>query len=224
MSWRVAKCLNQLLKELKEEFPARDVSSDGAIGNTEHQQRHSDHNPDANGVVRARDFDEDLDGEDRMGQDYYSPNMEKVVQHLVFLGGAGDSRLNPDGYVIYEDRIWSDARNWVEHPYTGKDHHEHHAHVSCGSDPTGYDRIDTWDIKWLFAEEEPIDTESTERDEEVANIFIDKSGTNPEEIYVNGALVVGVASPEDAAAFRVAGAEEVHVSHAQHDAIKAKAH
>ncbi len=150
MAWRVAKCLDQLLKELKEEFPNRDRGSDGALGNQEHQTRHSDHNPDENGVVRARDYDEDLDGVDHIAIEYYSADMEKVVQHLLTLARAGDTRFNPDGYLIYEKRIWSAAKNWVERKYTGANEHKHHVHYSCSSDPVGYNRIDSYGIKKLF--------------------------------------------------------------------------
>lgn len=140
---RRAKCLTILVDETNRTFPKRDKASDGWLGDAAHASRKSDHNPDGNGVVRAQDIDEDLHPD-------FPHAMEAIVQFVVGLGRQGDPRLNPDGYVIYEGRIWSSAHNWRERPYTGVNAHSKHAHFSCGSRPSGYDLILPWGIADLF--------------------------------------------------------------------------
>src|SRR4051794_4525359 len=51
-SWRAAKSLEVLTRELDSHFPHRDKASDGTIGDDNHSSR-SDHFPNASGVVRA---------------------------------------------------------------------------------------------------------------------------------------------------------------------------
>lgn len=145
MAWRMAKALEQLRKEINGVYPDRDRSADGGVGDTSHGARKSDHNPNAAGVVRARDFDEDLTPGGNRQQ------LEPLVDHLVSLGRKGDRRLNPDGYVIYEGRIWSAAKGWVERAYTGANAHDHHAHVSVTTNASGYDNPNPWGVADLLA-------------------------------------------------------------------------
>lgn len=151
---RRAKSLTKLVVEIDAAWPGRDKgsgSSDGWLGDQAHQTRKSDHNPDANGVVRAQDIDVDLDGR-------YVPSVddEALVQFLVGLGRGGDNRLNPDGYVISCRRIWSSARGWVQREYSGSNAHAKHTHVSCTSDPAGYDDQRPWGIAHLSTQEEEM--------------------------------------------------------------------
>src|SRR5262249_36859977 len=53
---RLAKSLITLIDEVDAKYPDRDRSNDGTIGDTSHQARRSDHNPDSEGVVRALDI------------------------------------------------------------------------------------------------------------------------------------------------------------------------
>lgn len=138
-TWRTAKSLEVLRRQFNKAYPNRDKTSDGSIGDAKHQSRSSDHNPwvkDSNGVgvVRARDFDED------------GLPLWEIVKNIVALGRAGDPRLNPDGYVIYEGRIWSAAKDWRERAYTGENAHKHHAHVSVSTRQKGYDDDRAWDV------------------------------------------------------------------------------
>src|SRR5215470_17886646 len=59
MSWRVARSLLTLRDQVNRMAPDRDKSSDGTIGDERHQTTKSEHNPDANGVVRAMDITHD---------------------------------------------------------------------------------------------------------------------------------------------------------------------
>ena len=56
---RLAKSLVILIDQVDAQFPVRDRSSDGTLGDTNHQARPSDHNPDGERVVRALDISHD---------------------------------------------------------------------------------------------------------------------------------------------------------------------
>jgi hypothetical protein len=108
----VAASLQQLLAEVNAEWPGRDKTSDGAIGDLSHMARRSDHNPDPPviGVIRARDFDKD-------GMDPY-----RLVNVAI-----KDSRTN---YVIHAGRIWQRVYGFSPRVYTGPNAHHGHVHIS----------------------------------------------------------------------------------------------
>lgn len=112
MTWYVAPSLQQLLREVNARWPGRDRTSDGSVGDTSHQARRSDHNPDpdSGGVVRARDFDRD--GIDPM---------------LLVRVACTDPRTN---YVIFNRVIYTRANGFRPAPYGGTNPHTGHVHVS----------------------------------------------------------------------------------------------
>lgn len=134
-SWVVVPALEALRYELNDAFPQRDKTSDGGIGDTSHGARPSGHNPDETGSpedtdadhideVRARDFDSDLR--------HSTVDMEDVCQYLLRECRAG--RITWIKYLIFNRRIWSADRGWVQRAYTGANPHDHHLHVSCQPD------------------------------------------------------------------------------------------
>lgn len=136
VAWRVARCLDQLLRQVNASAPHRSLDSDGSIGDASHQTRDSDHNPwvKANGlgIVTARDFTHDPAG----GFDAYA--------FAEALKAANDVRVK---YVISQRRIWSRARNsegW--RPYTGSNPHTKHTHVSCTASYPLFDNTAPWRI------------------------------------------------------------------------------
>jgi hypothetical protein len=137
VKWRMAKALEVLRQQINETWPGRSLAADGGIGNAEHAARKSDHNPDANGVVTARDFTHDL----RVGFD------SNAFAHALTI--SGDSRID---YVISFGRsltaIFGDngkGRNaWIWQVYKGKNRHDHHVHVSVIDDPQFYDDTGSW--------------------------------------------------------------------------------
>src|SRR5829696_1398678 len=92
IQWRVARALDTLLGQLNAHAPRRNKASDGAIGDTDHQNRSSDHNPwYGPGIVTARDFTHDPGG----GLD-----CQWLANTLV---ANRDPRIK---YLIWNRRIW----------------------------------------------------------------------------------------------------------------------
>jgi hypothetical protein len=108
----LAPSLVALFNEVNERWPERSKDSDGWIGDTSHQARKSDHNPDraAGGIVRAVDIT-------RNGID-----VDELLSALV-----GDDRV---WYVIFNRRIASVTHGWKWNPYDGANPHDKHVHVS----------------------------------------------------------------------------------------------
>jgi peptidoglycan hydrolase-like protein with peptidoglycan-binding domain len=133
-SWRVAKSLDVLLKQVNEQAPGRSKVSDGSIGDEKHQASKSDHNKNAAGVVQARDFTHDpADGFDS-------------YKFSETLRTKKDPRIK---YVISNYRIFSGNAGpspWVWRKYTGSNPHSMHGHVSVVDDAKSYDDASEWDI------------------------------------------------------------------------------
>lgn len=141
-SWRVAKSLGGtgkegLLGEINKSAPNRDKEDDGSIGDVNHSSRVSDHNPDENGVVCARDFTHDPQG----GFDSY-----KFADWLASrLKNGQENRVK---YVISNRRIASgpDQGNAVGvwRKYTGSNPHDQHVHVSVRHPASYFDDEKSW--------------------------------------------------------------------------------
>lgn len=121
MKPKLCKAGQQLREQIDDAFPDRDRTSDGWIGDTRHAARPSDHNPDANGWVRAIDVDRDLSGKPK-------PDiMPDLADQIRLSGKSGESRI---AYVIFDGRIASPRLNWRWRKYTGSNKHNHHCHIS----------------------------------------------------------------------------------------------
>ena len=117
----LCKAGQQLRQQVDDSFPDRDRRSDGWIGDTRHQARPSDHNPDAKGIVRAIDIDRDLSGLPKPDL------MPDLADQLRIAAKAGDKRI---AYVIFAGKIASPKAKWAWRPYEGLNAHNHHCHVS----------------------------------------------------------------------------------------------
>lgn len=122
MSPRLCAAGVALRDQVNLRWPERDRSSDGWIGDAAHAARRSDHNPDASGIVRAIDIDEDL-----LGVRDPDPGVANELADQLVACGLRDDRL---AYVIFEGRIASRARGWRWVRYAGGNRHEGHLHVS----------------------------------------------------------------------------------------------
>lgn len=124
MSYYLAASLKKLRDEVNRLWPSRSKISDGWIGDTSHQARKSDHNPDysSGGVVRALDIT-------ARGID-----VNRLLKHT-----TNDSRV---AYVIHNRRIYTHARGWYR--YTGSNPHTTHVHVSIAHTRTAERDLKTW--------------------------------------------------------------------------------
>jgi hypothetical protein len=129
---RVAASLETLLSQVNAKWPNRSKASDGALGDTAHSSRASDHNPNSAGVVCARDFTNDPD---------HGLVSRKLAETLV-----SDPRIQ---YVISNRQICTGLHAngpapGVWRKYTGTNPHEHHCHVSVKQDARYYDDKTPW--------------------------------------------------------------------------------
>jgi hypothetical protein len=133
-----ALCCLQALRDATVRWPNRDRSSDGIMGDSAHQQRHSDHN-DGNAF--------DLSHDPTHGVDC------GALSRLVI----NDNRVT---YVIWNRQIYNRARvaeGW--RPYTGLNPHNHHMHVSIRA--ASRDELSPWPwsataVKLPFTSTHPV--------------------------------------------------------------------
>jgi hypothetical protein len=126
-------CLVTLRAEFNAVAPGRDTGADGWIGDTAHQSRTSDHNPQADGRVLALDID---------STGPWPVPFNSLVESL-----RGDARLE---YVIWNRRIASRDQGWTWRTYTGSsDPHTGHAHFSARHDHTGNTSTADWGIETM---------------------------------------------------------------------------
>jgi hypothetical protein len=122
MKPKLSRAASQLREQVDDCYPSRDRTSDGWIGDTRHAARPSDHNPDANGWVRAIDLDRDLSG--RAKPDLM-PDLADQIRIL-----CKSKREKRIAYIIFDGRIASSKKAWAWRPYEGSNKHNHHMHVS----------------------------------------------------------------------------------------------
>lgn len=113
MGWYLNRALTNFRNEVNARWPKRDKTSDGTIGDEDHQSRDSDHNPDPDGSVDA--WDMDVDGVD------VRACINAALRHESIQ------------YIIYNRKITSRNKpgglgKW--HPYTGSNPHTKHVHFN----------------------------------------------------------------------------------------------
>lgn len=139
-SWRVARSLSALRRQVDGLAPGRSKANDGTIGDAAHASRDSDHNPwvvDAGvGVVTAMDITHDP---------AHGFDAGALAQRIV---ASRDPRVK---YVISNRRIANSmaiggAAPWTWRPYGGSNPHEKHVHVSVKAQRAAYDDESPWMI------------------------------------------------------------------------------
>lgn len=114
-----------LRDQVNRRWTHRDKRSDGWIGDSAHQARPSDHNPDKNGWVHAIDIDHDF-----LGPRGGAEEAERFANELIALAREGKDRGRLK-YVVYNNRIASGTHKnqyWVWRK--GNWGHTQHIHVS----------------------------------------------------------------------------------------------
>jgi hypothetical protein len=121
MTAKLCKAGQQLRLQVDDSFGDRDRRSDGWVGDVRHASRHSDHNPDEQGIVRAIDVDRDLSGKAKPDL------MPDLADQIRFCAKSGDKRIS---YIIFDGRIASSKKAWAWRSYSGINKHTHHCHIS----------------------------------------------------------------------------------------------
>lgn len=111
----LAPSLAEFRKTVNDNFPKRDKSSDGWLGNAAHAKTKSEHNPDAKGCVHAIDVDVD---DNDTGRDLRREILKACVGHKAVW------------YVISNGIIYSRTYNFAARAYTGPNPHKTHVHIS----------------------------------------------------------------------------------------------
>lgn len=133
---RSVESLKTLLAQINKLAPKRSKISDGWIGDKAHMARHSDHNPEPDGTVDARDFTNDPSG---------GCDMRKVCDAIA---ASRDPRIS---YMICNGQIMNGhtgKQPWVWRKYTGTNGHYHHGHISVLDE--GQDDTTPWKIEKAF--------------------------------------------------------------------------
>jgi hypothetical protein len=120
MSWKLSRAAVQLREQIDDNYPERSRKSDGTIGDARHSTRKSDHNPDANGWVRAIDITADLGVS-------IDETADLVDQIRKYAKRAKKKRIS---YIIYNGRIASPILDWKWRKYRGSNPHKAHFHCS----------------------------------------------------------------------------------------------
>jgi hypothetical protein len=129
MGWRLARSLEVLRDEIWSVHPKTTVWT---LGDEDHADEPSDHNPNARGVVCAAD----VLGDGGLNLGEFAERV-RTSNHQAFK------------YVIYDRRIAMRGGDWE--PYSGTNPHTTHVHVSVGRGPDGqstgpYDNRTQWNV------------------------------------------------------------------------------
>lgn len=166
LPWRVAESLLTLRSQIDAKYPNRSKVSDGAIGDEDHQNRDSDHNPwYGPGIVTAMDITHDPGN----GVDIDSFTDE--------LAASRDPRIK---YIIANGLILDTRPRlspWQWAGYDGPNEHTRHFHLSVVASPL-CDDAKQWDIPSLRVEDNEVTPEDIDAiANRILHMPIERKGT-----------------------------------------------
>jgi hypothetical protein len=116
---KLCKAGQQLREQIDDAWPDRSrVAPEGWLGDQRHAARKSDHNPTAEGIVRAIDINANLQTNPAEAFD--------LADQLRLLART-DKRIS---YIIFNSKIASWKKNYKWRKYTGINPHKTHIHIS----------------------------------------------------------------------------------------------
>ena len=116
---KLCKAGQQLREQIDDAFPDRSrTAPEGWLGDQRHAARKSDHNPTAEGIVRAIDINANLQANPAEAFD--------LADQLRLLART-DKRIS---YIIFNGKIASWKKNYKWRKYTGINPHKTHIHIS----------------------------------------------------------------------------------------------
>lgn len=175
--YKLAPALLTLLGQLTAAYPGREWQSSlqtGTIGDAKHRAEgwgKSDHVPFLSpsglvlpvgaegGVVRALDVAVNVSGVQGIATVTDGPPGEVLFSMVNAMYAARDSRVSPDGYVIFQRRITDPDNPGRWKPYSGGDPHVYHVHISVSRNPAGFNSTALWPLP--SAAESPADESAT---------------------------------------------------------------
>lgn len=172
------------------EFPHRDETSDGWIGDASHAARTSEHNPcwtcsgDQYGIVRAIDID--IDDNDA-GRDLRTEILNSVIGHPAVW------------YVISNGIIYSRTNGWEARKYNGPNGHFKHVHISINKNAASAKNL-TLKLKTIGKQKPPSGASPAkpERDVEISMWCINRLAKERKavsgECLVDNQIVMNIAA------------------------------
>lgn len=127
MSWKLARSLDQLRKQINEISPNRSKISDGTIGDPAHSARTSDHNPNGGRIVRAIDITHDPE-HGIAGKDLANTLLASRDNRIKYIISDGEIASGPAG-----------PSPWKWRKYKGANKHTKHMHLSVVKGKVGDD-------------------------------------------------------------------------------------
>lgn len=119
--WYLNPALTTFRNEVNARYTNRDKTSDGTIGDEQHQAGISDHNPDADGSVDAWDMDVEVNG---VGKPY--------LVDIEYLKDVFEKHP-ASGYWIHNGWIATRDMGWRRVAYAGANPHDKHVHWNTRS-------------------------------------------------------------------------------------------
>lgn len=158
---------------VNEQFPKRDKSTDGWLGDASHQARVSEHNPCwtctgyQRGIVRATDTDIDDNDADR------------ILAQEILNSTIGHPAV---WYVIHKGIIYSRTYGWRARKYTGSSPHTGHVHVSINKNEASAKDL-TLKLKSLAKPQPPGPARDVTIDARALNYAAEGKGFKPADIW-----------------------------------------